>query len=215
LRRGAFDVDPLGRAYIANGRSTRVFVRVALQLVKAHGLAANLARGDDDSGRPSLAGFPSETFFVRQANRHIDIVTRYFARYPGEMVSVNMMRAQFHRTIGHGRVSALHDALAKLDEADSMMWAARDRQRVRMRLLLERSKIWRSLALYSKNDSMKQILYYECAQHDWEVLEGISNNLAIPIWKTLTEEARRKLDQLRGELGIDRIGFSSPAYIDQ
>ena len=193
LRRAAFDVDPLGKAYVVNSRSTRILVRVALQLVKAHHEDAAAARNSGTALK--LGHYPQTDFLMRQAQRHIDIATRYFAGLPSELPNLLIMQSQFERAPRRERVRELRAALAMIDEADSMMWAARDRQRLRMRVLLERCKVLRDLAGAERaaggNGPSKLLAL---AEQDSLRLKDLSERHGIPIWQHLSRLALKKME---------------------
>jgi hypothetical protein len=140
IRREAFNRDPLGRSYVVNGHSTRVLVRCALQLVRA------LSRPGADGLPMQISGLPSRRYFIMLARRHLDLATRYAARYPSERPSLLCLEASFTRSVGGFDPAKLHAALKLLHEADMLMFTTPDRVRVRRRLLLERAKVARALA---------------------------------------------------------------------
>ena len=184
LRRASFDVGPLGNDYIVNGRSTRVFVRICLQLL----LARQLKSGGD---------IPA-SFLIEQADRHIGIVTRYFARFPSEASAIHVLRAQRERIVGHGNRAALDKARRWLELADEMMWYARDRQTVRMMLLLERCAVYRSLARITAEDD--QARFREAAKADAVHLDWMSKQLSLKIWTRAATHTFERLNKLNTDL---------------
>lgn len=75
-----------------------------------------------------------------------------------------------------------------------MMWAARDRRRLRMRLLLERCKVLRGLAEAEKEGGGKEpSSLFSLAKQDALRLEELSARYGIPIGQHLSKLASDKV----------------------
>ncbi len=207
LRRAAFDTDPLGRSFVVQGHGSRVLVRIALQLLRA------ISRPDDGGGDSVRASLPDRDFFIAESRRHIDMLTRYFARYPSERPSLLILQATFTRSVGTGDSNHMLAALNLLDEADNLMFMAPDRPRIRWRLMLERIKVLGQLiaAAHEKRtaaggtvDHWAALAAYDLVRLTWQVT-GRGHS----VWE---HRVKRQVDlfaDLRDKLGLDnqRLGL--------
>lgn len=185
LKRRAFQLAPFDRYYVPNGHSTRVMIRTALRLVRIHD-QSNEATADRE-------------FLVHQARRHIDLLTRYYARYSTERASLLILEATFQRVV-EGRPEVAFQLLSLADEA---MFATVDRPRVRLRLTLERGKALRELARahadsrtpFDSQESLElerrpAVAYFnEAATLEAHRLKEMATRSGIPFWETLADKA--------------------------
>jgi hypothetical protein len=208
MRREAFDREPLGRTFVVSNHSTRVLVRTALQIVRGLTPPASVAP------RNSM---PSRRFFLVFARRHIDLLTRYSARYPSERPSILILQATYTRSVGGFSIGALRSALRLLHEADMLMFTTPDRPRVRRRLLLERAKVLRALATVAAfatdaRDREARPMWWKMAVLDvvrlWRLTIG-RQSIATPtsLWQRAIADQAASLRRMRQDLGLSAGGM--------
>ena len=205
LRRSIFDANPLGRDYIISGRSTRVYIRICLQILQAERILLRTRRQEEETGQGEGEENPDASiadFLIGQVDRHIGIATRYFARFPSESAATLVIRAQRERIVGHGDRSNLDEARRWLGLADEMMWYARDRQTVRMMFLMERCAVYRSLARITAGEERAR--FYASAVADATHLQWMSSQLAHGIWTNASRRTRNRMKKLSKDLLIQR-----------
>lgn len=145
LRRQAFDLDTLSRDFYVNAHSTRVLVRIVLQLIEAI---------DANKDGPS-ARLPERAKLVQIARRHKNMFTRYMSRLPTERVSLLIMESYYTRVVYRDDPQNLIKAHALLNKADALLADVRHRPRVRLRFCKERNVVLRKLCHEIKGDTVE------------------------------------------------------------
>lgn len=206
IRREAFEREPLGRAFVVNGHSTRVLVRTALQLVRA------LARPESREQEVYFQRFPSARYFILAARRHLDLLTRYSARYPSERTSLLILEATFTRSVGEFASDKLLAALRLLDEADGLSFITPDRPRVRRRLILERAKVFRALASVAAKERGAAVRWWKLAVVDIVRLWRMTGTQAAPgaarsLWERAIAGQAQALWRMRSDQRYREAGL--------
>lgn len=140
LRRQAFQAAPLSRLFYVNGHSTRVLVRIVLQMVEAMDATATGQSAVD------LSRLPNRRVLAALTRRHMDMLSRYLSRLPTERVSLLIMESQFARVVEGGAEGA-DKAYRLLALADRLLANVRHRPRVGLRFARERCLMLTTLAL--------------------------------------------------------------------
>jgi hypothetical protein len=198
LRRKAFFVEPLGRYHVIDGHATRVFVRVCLWLAKRinENAATSLSIPHDHALRQSEDNW---VFLTQQARRHIDILTRYFARYPAESASLLILEAAYVGVMSGKNATSRGPELAFncLQKAQRHLILAPHRARVQLRHLLERTKVLRRLAWLSleRQDGNFQ-RYVNAAAYDAVRFSILARSYGFGFWSKLADRQRGKVEEL-------------------
>tara|TARA_R110000868_G_scaffold6550_8_gene37124 strand:+ start:33744 stop:37415 length:3672 start_codon:yes stop_codon:yes gene_type:complete len=205
LRNQVFLVDPLGREYLPNPHTNRVFVRVNLKL---YSILRRVARRSDldsvfsEQGglknsksialNPSTCGLFAQ-FFAYQAQKQLDLVSRFQFQYLAERPSLLMSEAAVLRTVR----DAPEKALDLLREADDLIAGNMDRPRLAFRLALERAKALRQLAKKPDVPARQAMLLIAAATETLrlEALqqrddEGRQQAAGERLWKFITDQQK-------------------------
>ncbi len=152
LRQKHFDLHPLRRDFLPAPHNERVFIRTTIKL-HAHFKSAALDGGVDlpdpkGGNKTEPNHIPADVckglaqFFAYQAQKSLDMLSRFQFRFAAERPSVLMMEATLARTY-HDDPQA---ALALLEQSDDLACTSVDRPRLACRLALERAKALRRLS---------------------------------------------------------------------
>tara|TARA_B100000508_G_scaffold60333_1_gene47223 strand:+ start:261522 stop:265256 length:3735 start_codon:yes stop_codon:yes gene_type:complete len=221
LRDQVFQTDPLGRDYLPNPHTNRVFVRVSLKLHtilrdhtrrSAPGLLLGAEgdwRGSDEGTtlKPNACSLLAQ-FFAYQAQKQLDLVTRFQFQFLAERPSLLMSEAAVIRTVR----DAPEKALVLLGEADDLIAGNMDRPRLTFRLALERAKALRQLAKKPDEPSRQAMLLIAAATETLrlEALqqrddEGDQRATGERLWKFVTVQqkaaVKKSIQELRKALG--------------
>lgn len=206
FRRRAFETDPLRRDFFINGHATRVFIRTLLVLIKAYD---NLQREqvkqlkEPKEQAAEMPSLPSRIYLAEQARRHMDVLSRYMARYPTERVSLLILESTYARVVGRANPRAddepgrpflpdLKVASRVMDEADSMIGVVVQRPRVLMRFYLERCKVLRELGeAMPASDARNYTL--AAARYDVDRLEILADRYQAEYWIEYAEDQAKRI----------------------
>lgn len=182
LRRSAFAFSPLARDFHINPHGARVLVRGLLQLIKA---ARYGPRPTEDA---------TIQYLVSQARRQMDMLGRLVARYPTEKPSLLILDAAFARQAGNDALGDLKVAERLLAEADDLMGAAAHRPRVRLRLMRERAKVYRGIAMLTEGKVQKT--YAALAYLEIDRLYRLAHHGNLKFWESIARRQRSKMNGL-------------------
>lgn len=205
LRRVAFDREPLRRDYHLNPHSSRVLVRTLVQLTKYHRrtrdallAAAGQCEADgeeaaavalrDDAQRHDAAG----DFFYDQAQRQFGILERFVGSFATERPSLLILKSGLVRAREPDSFASLTEAEGLLSEADRLMTAATHRPRVRLRLLRERSKVYRLFCGVCA-DAERGRTYSELAFQDIDRLYRLAEHAQLHLWIRIAVRQWKKM----------------------
>ncbi len=201
IRRSIFAIEPLGNSYVVRGHTTRVFIRVALQLVKIPRKFA------EAGGNMAEFRLPDEKYFILRARRQADMLARYLARYPTEKASMLILESVFLRLLG-GQTCHLLQSAELLGRAERLLPSTVDHPRMTMRFLLERAKIYRGLASRigafheDPAGSSRAARYIEIALNDADELCFLADKGQCIFWSRLGSIQSKASKELRERLGL-------------
>ena len=190
MRRLAFDREPLRRDFHINPHTSRVLIRVLLQLVKyCRRRAEEKADADPTKAQDKAA----EAFFFAQAERQFAILSRYVAQYATERPSLLILKAALVRHRPADRLEDLLEAETLLAKADRLMTAATHRPRVRLRLMRERAKVYRALA--SHRLARGRQTYADLAFLEIDRLYRLADDASLILWKSIANGQWAKMEE--------------------
>jgi hypothetical protein len=148
-----FNLAPEGKGYHPNPHSLRVMIRVDLKLQRFFAkhreagvtVSAGQLEEDKDAVFSPVAATALQNYFAYQAQKHLNLLTRFTNNFGAEQPSLLMLEAAIARSV-HRQPAA---ALDLLKQADSLLTGTIDRPRLHYRLALERAKTLRQLAALS------------------------------------------------------------------
>lgn len=190
MRRLAFDREPLRRDFHINPHTSRVLIRVLLQLVKyCRRRAEDKADADPTKAQDNAAA----AFFYAQAERQFAILSRYVAQYATERPSLLILKAALVRHRPADRLEDLLEAETLLAKADRLMTAATHRPRVRLRLMRERAKVYRALA--SHPHARGRQTYADLAFLEIDRLYRLADDASLILWKGIANGQWTKMEE--------------------
>ncbi|MDM7983240.1 MAG: hypothetical protein QUV02_02235 [Maricaulis sp.] len=150
IHRKIFRREPISYGYHPNPHSLRVMIRVDLKLQRFFAKHADKGTCLDtgETGEPEATLFTRKAcealaaYFAYQAQKHLNILTRYTNNFAAEQPSLLMLEAGIARSV-HRQP---HAALRLLARADELINHTMDRPRLTFRLAIERAKTLRQLA---------------------------------------------------------------------
>jgi hypothetical protein len=188
LRERAFLQDPLNVTPMISSHATRALARVALALMR-------------------ISSTEESLYFARQVRQTADIITRHLGRYPVERANLLVVEASLARAMDRQN---LKESLRLLGEADTQLSLVPGWHRVRLRLLLERTKIFRYMYLLEKErDSGSRVtqvlsktlrLLLDASAYDANLLRRLAENYDSNYWITIAREQERKIQEICAEL---------------
>jgi hypothetical protein len=125
----------------------------------------------------------------------MDVLGRQAARYATERPSLLILEAAFARVAGGGAWEDLKAAERLLSEADTLMTSAAHRPRVRLRLMRERSKVYRNLAARAEDSDTRQA-YIDLAYLEIDRLWRLAVHANLAFWRRIARAQRTKMDRL-------------------
>jgi hypothetical protein len=200
LRRSSFAFSPLARDFHINPHGARVLVRGLLQLIKAARYQPELdetatAEVTAQVSTPAPTIDPATVqYLVSQARRQMDMLGRLVARYPTERPSLLILDAAFARQAGTDPLADLKVAERLLAEADAQMGAAAHRPRVRLRLMRERAKVYRGIAMLTQGEEQKT--YAQLAYLEIDRLYRLAHHGGLTLWESIAKRQRSKMNRL-------------------
>jgi len=230
LRDQVFKADPMGREYLPNPHTNRTYIRVNLKLYshlrraakKSH-LEIGLKRFRDWKGTNTVSLTPHTCklyaqFFAYQAQKQLDLVTRFQFQFLSERPSLLMSEASILRTVR----DAPEKALELLGKADDLIAGNLDRPRLAFRLALERAKALRQLAKKPGEPERQAVLLIAAATETLrlEALqdrddEGGHHATGERLWKFVTNQQKGAVKKSIKELRNKRKGELSKDSDDE
>lgn len=183
----AYAKAPLERNAMISAHATRAFVRICVSLARL---------------RPE-----EKPYYLKQARRYTDILSRSLVRYPIERASLLVVEATIAKSTDG---TPLATPLRLLDEADKQMAAVPGWHRARLRLLLERTRTLREMACslgagqsLSRDDlnraAIKSLL--NASAYDANLLRRLSLHYRSGYWNTVAEEEERLTQEICQNVG--------------
>jgi hypothetical protein len=210
LRLHVFARNPGGSQFFASAHAARSGIRTSLILERE-------ARKERFIQLADQAVIPNDMrlgYFSQKARRICERVAKHTFRYPRERASLMILESSIHRMmsetpdlgntveIGHRtedfvvRERALGAAQHYLADAEGIVITLSRRNRVRMRLSLERAKLNCALAAMDPDRDVS-IRYLKLAEHDVEWLKKAASPPGLVPWKIIAALASQRLAETR------------------
>jgi hypothetical protein len=187
FRRKLFERFPLENKHGLSGHAQRGAVRAALLLERQARRSCTDPSIYSKRERPGLFG--------AYAARMKDELIRHLGHFVRERASISIIEAMMSRLSKNydDDDGGLYGALAHLQRAEALMLSLSTTDRVRLRFLLERSKVMRELAVVcSRRDGKAAGPHMAACEHDLDALENLALELGLGLWLAIVELQRER-----------------------